>query len=88
MTTVAFDPRMNSHGKRLRALLGSDIGHWDVPDMRCVLLEAWELVEAGCLDEGQFREFSFLNAIDLYTKTNPAFFEGTAVASQVAEVNA
>ncbi|MFP6639198.1 MAG: amidohydrolase family protein [Myxococcota bacterium] len=88
MTAVAFDPRLNSHGKRLRALLGSDIGHWDVPDMRCVLLEAWELVESGCLDEGHFREFSFENAIDLYTKTNPAFFEGTAVASQVAEVNA
>ena len=87
-TAWGFDERAHPFGARFRAVFGSDIGHWDVPDMRCVLLEAWELVEAGCLDEGQFREFSFLNAIDLYTKTNPAFFEGTAVASQVAEVNA
>lgn len=85
MTTVAFDPRIHPDGKTLRALFGSDIGHWDVPDMRCVLQEAWELVESGCLNQGQFREFTFQNVVDLYTATNPRFFEGTTVASVAAE---
>ena len=42
----AFDPRRTG-GPRLKALFASDIGHWDVPDIREVLPEAWELVEDG-----------------------------------------
>ena len=38
-------------------MLGSDIGHWDVPDMRDVVPEAYELVEDGRLVADQFRAF-------------------------------
>ena len=40
MTALAFDPRRTGGG-RLKALFASDIGHWDVPDIREVLPEAW-----------------------------------------------
>ena len=40
---------MLPHGARLNAMFASDIGHWDVPDLRGVLPEAWELVEDGHL---------------------------------------
>ena len=79
MTTLAFDPRMEPPGGRLRPLFSSDIAHWDVPDMRCVLLEAWEMVEAGRLDMGQFRDFVFQNTVDLYCGPNPDFFKGTVL---------
>ena len=34
MTALAFDAERNPLGARLRALFASDIGHWDVPDVR------------------------------------------------------
>jgi hypothetical protein len=48
--------------------------------MREVLPEAWELVEAGHLDADAFRDFSFGNAVRMFTAANPDFFAGTAVA--------
>ena len=50
MNALAFDPRINPDGARLRAMFASDIGHWDVPDFTGVLPEAWELVEDGLVD--------------------------------------
>ena len=38
---------------RFKALFASDIGHWDVPDIREVLPEAWELVEDGARHRGR-----------------------------------
>jgi hypothetical protein len=81
---AAFDTRRNPFGSRLRAVFSSDIGHWDVPDMREVLAEAWELVERELLDAEQFRAFVFDNAVALWTGGNPGFFEGTAVEDAVA----
>ena len=43
LNALAFDRRLNPAGARLNALFGSDIGHFDVPDMREVLPEAYEL---------------------------------------------
>ena len=54
MAAVAFDERLNPLGARIPALFASDIGHWDVPDFRRVLEEAWELVEHGLLDSEGF----------------------------------
>ncbi|MDG2336261.1 MAG: amidohydrolase family protein [Myxococcota bacterium] len=79
MNAIAFDEKLNPMGARLRALFSSDIGHWDVPDMQTVLLEAWELVERGQLSERDFRDFSFGNAVRLFGATNPDFFSGTKV---------
>jgi predicted TIM-barrel fold metal-dependent hydrolase len=80
MTAIAFQPGLHPHGLRLRALFASDLGHWDVPDARRVLVEAWELVERGHLTASDFRAFAFGNAVELFAGSNPAFFEGTAVA--------
>jgi hypothetical protein len=72
MNALAFDRELNPHGTRLNAIFASDIGNWDVPDMREVLPEAWELVEDGHLDEADFREFTFGNAARMLTSANPA----------------
>jgi predicted TIM-barrel fold metal-dependent hydrolase len=83
MNALAFDPRINPEGARLRAMFASDIGHWDVPDFAGVLPEAWELVEDGLVDSEQFRDFVFGNVVRLFTGTNPDFFAGTVVADEV-----
>ena len=85
MAAVAFDERLNPLGARIPALFASDIGHWDVPDFRQVLEEAWELVEHGLLDSEGFRHFTFANPVRLWAGTNPGFFEGTPVEEAVTE---
>jgi hypothetical protein len=53
-------------GARLKPLFASDIGHWDVPDAREVLTEAWECVEDGLATEEDFREFTYGNVTELW----------------------
>ena len=81
----AFNSRVNPLGARLNAVLGSDIGHWDVPDMEEIAAEAYELVEQGVLSEQDFRDFTFANPIKLWASLNPDFFKGTAVEKPVSE---
>ena len=80
-TMWAFDPRM---GVRLRPVFSSDFTHFDVPDFRDVIPEAFEMVEKGFVTEQDFREFTFTNATLLHTRNNPAFFKGTVVEQAVA----
>ena len=82
----AFDRRVNPFGARLNAIFGSDIGHFDVPDMMDVLPEAYELVEDELITTGDFRDFTFANAVRLWGEGNPRFFEGTAVEKAAAAV--
>lgn len=84
MNAWAFSSRVNPMGARLKAMFGSDLGHWDVPEPRELLSEAYELVEEGLLTEEDFRDFAFVNPVSLHAGMNPAFFEGTAVESAVA----
>jgi predicted TIM-barrel fold metal-dependent hydrolase len=86
MNATAFDTRANPLGAKLRPIFGSDIGHWDVPDMRAVLAEAWELVERGIIDEAALREFLFVNPARLLAEVDPCYFEGTSVADAVGEL--
>jgi predicted TIM-barrel fold metal-dependent hydrolase len=79
MNAIAFDRAKIPMGARLNAIFASDIGHWDVPDFREVLPEAWELLEDGHLDEQDFRAFTCDNAIGLLAGGNPNFFAGTCV---------
>jgi predicted TIM-barrel fold metal-dependent hydrolase len=81
-TMWAFDPRM---GVRLRPVFSSDFTHFDVPDFREVIPEAFEMVEKGFMTEQDFREFTFTNAARLHTRNNPSFFEGTVVEQAVAD---
>jgi predicted TIM-barrel fold metal-dependent hydrolase len=78
--------RANPFGARLNAVFGSDIGHFDVPDMLDVLPEAYELVEDGLITDADFRDFTFANAVRLWGGQNPKFFEGTRVAREAAAV--
>jgi len=80
----AFSPN-NLFGAKLNAIYSSDIGHFDVIDMREPLAEAHELVEDGVISADNFRDFTFANAVHLWGTQNPRFFEGTAVARAAAE---
>jgi len=83
LNALAFDRALLPHGARLNAMFASDIGHWDVPDMREVLVEAWELVDDGLLDTDEFRDFTCGNVARMLTAGNPDFFAGTAVEGAV-----
>jgi hypothetical protein len=73
-------------GVRLAAFFGSDLGHWDAPDITAVLHEAHEQVDRGFLSPAQFRDFTFANAVRFYAGTNPAFFDGTSVGEAARAV--
>src|ERR1043166_8936961 len=84
MNGTAFS-KNNPFGAKLNALYSSDIGHFDVIDMRDPLPEAYELVEDGVISDDNFRDFTFANAVHLWGTQNPRFFEGTAGAKEAAE---
>ncbi len=86
MNAWAFNSRVNPYGARLNAIFGSDIGHFDVPDMTAVLTEAYELVEHGLITEGDFRDFVFANPVRLWAGNNPDFFKGTPVEREALAV--
>jgi predicted TIM-barrel fold metal-dependent hydrolase len=83
MAAIAFNTKLNPLGARIPAIFASDIGHWDVPNFRDVLHEAWELVEDGHLDLSDFKAFTFGNPVSLWAGTNPTIFDGTVVESAV-----
>jgi len=86
MTTTAFRTDVNPFGAQLHAMMGSDLGHWDVPDMTEVLEEAWEMVDHGWIDAAAFRKFTFEHPARFYTRTNPDFFAGTVVETAVRQL--
>ncbi len=86
--SLAFDTRLNPNGVELSALFGSDIGHWDVPVMNHVLLEAWEQVDNGRLSLSHLARFCHHNARAFYEGPNPAFFAGTVLEVAHADLGA
>ena len=86
LNVLAFDTKVNPFGARLNAMFGSDIGHFDVEDMAGIVEEVYELIEKGLVDDRDFRDFVFENAVRLHGGMNPDFFEGTAVRDAAAEV--
>jgi predicted TIM-barrel fold metal-dependent hydrolase len=84
MTSLAFNTSINPCGAELQVMMGSDISHWDLPDVSEVLTEAHEMLEQGLMGEGAFRSFTFANPVRFYTGTNPDFFKGTVVEASVA----
>jgi hypothetical protein len=71
---------------RLNAFFSSDIGHFDVPDMTEVVPEAYELVEHGLLDENDFRDFVFENAVRFWGEVTRTSSRAPWVEKQAAEV--
>ncbi len=86
LTALAFRSDLLPLGRQLKPIFASDIGHWDVPDMRQVLVECWELVERGTIDEGQFKAFTCTNVVMMHHAVNPESFAGTAVEQDVERV--
>ncbi len=86
MTALAFDTRKNAFAARLNVLYSSDLGHYDLPDMRDAAKEAWELVEHGLISEVDFRDFVFTNPVRAKTWVNPDFFAGTVVEDAAASL--
>jgi hypothetical protein len=82
---MAFNTGVNPFRAELNAMMGSDIAHWDVPDMTEVLEEAWEMVDHGWIDEDAFTKFTFTNPVRFYTGTNPDFFKETVVEDAVSD---
>jgi predicted TIM-barrel fold metal-dependent hydrolase len=83
LNTLAFDTKTTPFNAKLRPLYGSDLGHWDVPDMADAAHEAYELVEDGMITESDFCEMVFTNAAKFWRSTNPDFFKGTVVEEAV-----
>ena len=54
--------------------------------MTDVVPEAYELVEHGLLNDENFRDFMFSNAVRFWGELNPDFFKGTVVKTAAAEV--
>jgi hypothetical protein len=86
MVAWAFNSKVNPMGVKLKAMMSSDIGHWDVTDMSEVVEEAHELVEDGLITEEDFRDYTFANAAMLYAGMNPDFFKGTVCEAAVAKL--
>jgi len=82
----ALDGRSLPMAARLRVMFGSDIGHWDVGDMRAVVAEAHEMVDEGRVTAEGFRAFAFDNAVELHGRHRPEFFKGTSVEREAAAV--
>ncbi len=79
MNAVAFNAKIAPFGAKVGAMLSSDIGHWDVIDMRDVVEEAYEMVDDGLMTAGDFRDFTFNNPLRFFTDLNPAFFDGSTI---------
>jgi hypothetical protein len=67
-------------------MFGSDIGHFDVEDMREIVEEVYELVEDGLFTERDFRDFMLENAVRFHGGMNPDFFKGTPAEQAAADI--
>jgi hypothetical protein len=76
----------NGLGTDLNVMLGSDISHFDTPDMDRVVPSACHLVDKGLLSDAQLRALLCDNAARLFTHADREFFAGTAVADYVSGV--
>ncbi|MET0342429.1 MAG: amidohydrolase family protein [Polyangiales bacterium] len=79
----AFNDKANPLGAKINAIYSSDVGHWDVPDLREVLAESYALVQQGVITEADFRAWTFENPYKLYTDAKADFFKGTQVEEKL-----
>ena len=66
--------------------MGSDIGHWDVPSFEHPLQEAYEQLEHGVLTPGQFKDFTFTNAVRFYAGDRSDFFADTDIEAEARQL--
>jgi len=84
LTAWAFRTDVNPLGARLRAIMGSDIGHWDVVDFGEPVVECVEMLEKGLLSAEDLRAFLFDNPLAFYAGVRGDFFAGTALEAAAA----
>ena len=82
LNAYAFNRKANPYGAKMNVLFGSDIGHFDVQDMKDVVPEAYELVEDELITDDDFRDFMFTNPVRFWGEANPDFFKGTRVEKE------
>jgi predicted TIM-barrel fold metal-dependent hydrolase len=82
LNAYAFNRKANPYGAKFNILFGSDIGHFDVQDMKDVVPEAFELVEDELITGDDFRDFMFTNPVRFWGEANPNFFNGTRVEKE------
>jgi predicted TIM-barrel fold metal-dependent hydrolase len=85
LTMMAYRPMGTPFNLQLNAFYGSDIGHWDVPDMSQCLEETYELVEHELMSADELRAFVCSTPIEFWTATNPDFFKGTPIEAEAAK---
>jgi predicted TIM-barrel fold metal-dependent hydrolase len=83
LNALATNAMGTAFDAKLLMLYGSDIGHWDMPDMKKCAEEAYELVEDGLMTPEELRDFVFVNPVKFWTSTRSDFFKGTAVEGAV-----
>jgi predicted TIM-barrel fold metal-dependent hydrolase len=81
LNSWAYADKVNPFKARLKTLMGSDIGHFDVVNMAEVLLEAYEPVAEGLITHDDLRDFLFANPAQFFGEANRDFFKGTPVES-------
>ena len=86
MMSVGFNRKLSPVGAPLKAVFGSDIGHWDVMDARSILSEAYGLVGAGMLTNDDFKALTWTNPVSLHLEMNPDYFKGTVVESEAEKL--
>jgi hypothetical protein len=81
----AFNRAALPFGDRVKAFLGSDAGHWDVPDITSVTANAYNMVEREIISEEDLRYFLSIHPLELYTSLNRDFFKGTVIEKKADE---
>jgi hypothetical protein len=84
--SVGFNRKLSPVGMPLKAMFGSDIGHWDVMDAESILSEAWGLVDAGMLTRDDFKALTWTNPATLHLRANPDYFKGTAIETEAEKL--
>jgi predicted TIM-barrel fold metal-dependent hydrolase len=80
----AFNENLNQFGAKFKAMIGSDIGHFDVTDASRVIATAHGLVDEKSLTDANFRDLAFVHPAELHAGMNPDVFKGTVVEDSVA----
>ena len=86
-TVAAAFAEHNGLGTDFNVMLGSDISHFDTPEMDQVVPSACRLVEKGLLSEAQLKALLCDNAARLFTHADRDFFAGTTVADYTATLS-
>jgi len=88
MNAWVFNKRNNPFGAPIPALVGSDIGYFNVLTMVRGLPEAYELEEEGLMNEEHFRDFTYTSPVRFGEEANPNFFNDTVVEKDAATLSA